>query len=357
MKTFREKLEGIKDSKQFNVGILFAFSLIILWQMADLIEYSQSDRFKIASLLSSGRVSNINWNPLQKKYFKLAMDSQDIDNERSKNKKDQGVNPRVIESEVNKRIHEQQHKSGQASKRIIIQEEGSSQRVYEIVTNYTANNELYERIHEVTNKNSKLRTTGHYDHPNNACNSLKSPSPLPLRGVNHISIDTSDVDESISFYINILGFEMLPNRPPFPFGGAWLIKRTSNNGSNFSNSFFNAIGKIITGSFPLIWGQGGDHSLVLHISAADPEFKDYRRIHGESEKKAIEFAGERYMRRGRHTAFTVPSRDAIQEAENKLQLHGIPYTKFYVPNTDEKVVQLFFYDPDLNGIEIGNYLQ
>merc|ERR1712146_635795 len=132
-------------------------------------------------------------------------------------------------------------------------------------------------------------------------------------------------------------------------GGAWLIKKDSSDSYPMNKKWWN-----IFPTFPL--NNKDKYSFILHISVYDPEFEDYRRIHRKSEEEAINIAHERYMRRGRHIAFSVPSQQSILEAESKLRNQGISYTKFIVPNTENKVIQLFFFDPDFNGIEIGNYL-
>ena len=39
--------------------------------------------------------------------------------------------------------------------------------------------------------------------------------------VHHVSINVTDVDRALGFYVDLLGMEVLP-RPDFPFPGAWL---------------------------------------------------------------------------------------------------------------------------------------
>jgi glyoxylase I family protein len=41
-------------------------------------------------------------------------------------------------------------------------------------------------------------------------------------GVHHVSINVDDVDAAISFYVDVLGLKVRPDRPDFGFGGAWL---------------------------------------------------------------------------------------------------------------------------------------
>jgi len=40
--------------------------------------------------------------------------------------------------------------------------------------------------------------------------------------VHHVSINVSDVDAALAFYVGRLGLARRPDRPDFPFGGAWL---------------------------------------------------------------------------------------------------------------------------------------
>ena len=43
-----------------------------------------------------------------------------------------------------------------------------------------------------------------------------------LDSLDHVTIITKNLTETINFYINILGMEIDDNRPPFNFEGAWL---------------------------------------------------------------------------------------------------------------------------------------
>lgn len=40
--------------------------------------------------------------------------------------------------------------------------------------------------------------------------------------VHHVSVNVTDVDESIAFYAGILGGTVRDDRPDFGFGGAWI---------------------------------------------------------------------------------------------------------------------------------------
>ncbi len=45
---------------------------------------------------------------------------------------------------------------------------------------------------------------------------------MQVDGVHHVSINVSDVDAAISFYVDVIGLTVRGDRPDFPFGGAWL---------------------------------------------------------------------------------------------------------------------------------------
>ncbi len=44
---------------------------------------------------------------------------------------------------------------------------------------------------------------------------------MPLLDLHHVTIKSEDVDETVSFYCNVLGMRQV-ERPEFPFPGAWL---------------------------------------------------------------------------------------------------------------------------------------
>lgn len=46
------------------------------------------------------------------------------------------------------------------------------------------------------------------------------PSSL-IADIHHVSINVTDVDRAASFYVDLLGLDVLP-RPDFPFPGRWL---------------------------------------------------------------------------------------------------------------------------------------
>ena len=139
----------------------------------------------------------------------------------------------------------------------------------------------------------------------------RSPPPLQITDVNHISRETEHVDRLVQFYTKVLGLPMLP-RPDFGFGGAWLAL------------------------------PGGKQ---LHIIECDPE-----KPAANTSTPAAVLPPERFIRRGHHMALTVPD---IERAKATLTAHKISFAINKVPGT--AIEQLFVYDPDGNGIEIGNF--
>lgn len=125
------------------------------------------------------------------------------------------------------------------------------------------------------------------------------PAPLPIQSVNHIARVTHDLDASLAFYRDVLGFRQIW-RPNFSFPGAWLF----------------------------------NYGVQIHLIATAT---------GEAEAGDISIRAD-------HVAFHVADTD---EVERLLAEHGIEYRKNVVPDTG--VTQLFFLDPDGNHIEIGTY--
>lgn len=47
---------------------------------------------------------------------------------------------------------------------------------------------------------------------------------MPVKGLEHVNIDTCKPEETIAFYAQVLGLENRPDeRPAIPFPGAWLF--------------------------------------------------------------------------------------------------------------------------------------
>jgi catechol 2,3-dioxygenase-like lactoylglutathione lyase family enzyme len=141
------------------------------------------------------------------------------------------------------------------------------------------------------------------------------PRALAVKCLNHVSIETTDVERLRSFYSTVLGLGEL-SRPDFGFGGAWL--------------------QLSPG-------------VALHIIERDPLKPDYRE-NSRPSGGGVAKVPEKYIRRSHHTALTVEDIDA---AMSTLDSHSIPYAINKVPQT--RICQLFFFDPDGNGVELGNF--
>jgi catechol 2,3-dioxygenase-like lactoylglutathione lyase family enzyme len=123
------------------------------------------------------------------------------------------------------------------------------------------------------------------------------PGPLPIQSVNHIARVTHNLEASLAFYRDVLGFRPI-RRPNFSFPGAWLF----------------------------------NYGVQIHLIATAME---------DATPVDISIRAD-------HVAFQVSDTDVV---EKLLSEHGIAYRKNYVADT--KVTQLFFLDPDGNHIEIG----
>jgi glyoxylase I family protein len=45
---------------------------------------------------------------------------------------------------------------------------------------------------------------------------------MRIEGLHHVSINVTDVDAALAFYVDVLGLEERSDRPDFRFAGAWL---------------------------------------------------------------------------------------------------------------------------------------
>lgn len=48
-----------------------------------------------------------------------------------------------------------------------------------------------------------------------------SANPLGIADLHHVALHVTDLDAALAFYVDVLGFTVLP-RPDFPIVGAWL---------------------------------------------------------------------------------------------------------------------------------------
>ncbi|DBB01621.1 hypothetical protein WJX77_007932 [Trebouxia sp. C0004] len=137
----------------------------------------------------------------------------------------------------------------------------------------------------------------------------KAPE-VHLTSLNHVSLEAADPTALSDFYTRVLGFSSI-DRPDFPFDGAWLE------------------------------GAG----LLLHIIQQDPSVP--RRFQSWKDKYTEE-PRPWFIRRANHLAFEVEDAAAM---EARLVFFGVEYTKVYVPDTD--AAQLFFFDSEGHGVEVG----
>ena len=141
------------------------------------------------------------------------------------------------------------------------------------------------------------------------------PSIPAVQSLNHVSVETRDVKSMCWFYKEVLGLEQLNTRPDFGFGGAWF--------------------------------QISPHT-QLHIIEKD-QHKPVT-IEGNVSGDSTALPPESFIRRSHHFAFTVMDVEATKLC---LRAHGIEFAVNSVPGTP--ITQLFVYDPDGNGIEIGDF--
>jgi 2-polyprenyl-6-methoxyphenol hydroxylase-like FAD-dependent oxidoreductase/catechol 2,3-dioxygenase-like lactoylglutathione lyase family enzyme len=154
---------------------------------------------------------------------------------------------------------------------------------------------------------------------------IHAPPPLALVAANHVSRGTSNVSRLLHFYQKILGMSVMDDRPDFGFGGAWLLLP---GGLPFHIIESDALKPKPVSS------SGSDIDIMAAGNADD----------------GIIMPPERFIRRSEHIAFTV---NDIEQAKEQLKAHSIPFAVNYVPGTN--ITQLFLYDPDGNGVEIGNF--
>jgi catechol 2,3-dioxygenase-like lactoylglutathione lyase family enzyme len=155
-----------------------------------------------------------------------------------------------------------------------------------------------------------------------------APPLIDVHSLNHCARETPNVERVTKWYCEMLGFRRL-DRPAIPFDGSWLYMPPST-----------ALHIIHTrDDWPrLPEGAGSD--------ARIEELKDGRfgTFHAPAPPIGV--------RRSHHLAFRVLD---IAEAQATLTAHGVEFGSATVPNTEPPVVQLFLFDCDGNGVEIGNF--
>ncbi|KAK3016686.1 hypothetical protein RJ639_007091 [Escallonia herrerae] len=128
-------------------------------------------------------------------------------------------------------------------------------------------------------------------------------NPLHLTSLNHISLVCKSVEESIDFYVNVLGFVPVRRPGSFDFNGAWLFS----------------------------------YGIGIHLlQSEDPEHMNKK---------------DEINPKDNHISFQCESMGAV---EKKLKDMGIHYVRQRVEEGGVYVDQLFFHDPDGFMIEICN---
>lgn len=126
---------------------------------------------------------------------------------------------------------------------------------------------------------------------------------LPLASLNHISIVCKSVEESLDFYMNVLGFTPIRRPGSFDFDGAWLF----------------------------------NYGIGIHLL--------------QSERPDSLPAKKEINPKDNHISFQCESMVAV---ERRLKELGIPYIQRCVEEGGIYVDQIFFHDPDGFMIEICN---
>lgn len=129
-----------------------------------------------------------------------------------------------------------------------------------------------------------------------------------IASFNHMSREVSDVQKSVYFYVNILGFQPIP-RPEFEVAGEWL------------------------------WG----HGLNFHIvKTSNPEARQTLRA------RRIKYFHDN-LPSVDHIAFIAKDTAVVKRL---LQEEDVYFREFNYEKTG--IHQLFFFDPDGNAIEVSN---
>lgn len=124
---------------------------------------------------------------------------------------------------------------------------------------------------------------------------------LPLHGLHHFARTTRNVDASVAFYRDVLGFRPI-QRPGFAFRGAWLFN------------------------------YGFQIHIIEHAGAGS--------------------AGGEIDTKQDHLALAVADAAAMDEVEKILRERGLPYERQVNAGG---IPQIFFRDPDGHHVEVGVY--
>ncbi|RRT59712.1 hypothetical protein B296_00045601 [Ensete ventricosum] len=148
------------------------------------------------------------------------------------------------------------------------------------------------------------------------------PIPLPVVSLNHVSFLCSSLHESVRFYEEVLGFQLIRRPSSFDFEGAW---------------FYN-------------YGIG-IHLVQSPEAVSKPSEINPKGDHISFQVRVTEFA---------FIAFDASSTDDsvkwqcadMGRVKTRLDQMGISYVTSVVTEGGIRVDQLFFHDPDNNMIEI-----
>jgi len=137
---------------------------------------------------------------------------------------------------------------------------------------------------------------------------LKSKRSLLLvKEFIHLTREVFDLNASVSFYENLLGFVRIP-RPPFESEGVWL------------------------------WG----HELSLHLVQSE-------KLRDREAGNKLRILHYKSMPIADHFAFLSPH---VQDVVDLCDEFGIYYYKDNSPTTG--IFQVFIFDPDFNVVELSN---
>ena len=117
-------------------------------------------------------------------------------------------------------------------------------------------------------------------------------------GIDHHSVISSNLEKSKVFFLDVLGLEIAPGRPPLPYDGAWF--------------------------------KMGKHGQTLHcLCVPDPDLGAQRPAHGGLD---------------RHVAIKITD---LQPLIARLEHYGVAYSKSKSGRN-----AIFLRDPDGNAIEV-----
>ena len=154
---------------------------------------------------------------------------------------------------------------------------------------------------------------------NSLCRRFFPGKPSCIASLNHISRETPNLERIVAFYQDVLGFEQI-DHPDFGFPVIWLAIPGGSLSVHFIESCSTT--RLAEGS---------------HRNAATGELVD---------KSSLSSLKPSDLRRGHHLAFDIVDVEAVKAM---LTEAGIDFCE--AGPADSDIRQLFFYDPDGNGIE------